>query len=150
MTGNNHVEGVLDVTVIDTSGDGEGSFIDGDSFFRAASFSGIPAVIPFPGSTSFTVPDMVSPGTITQVNSSATINPANAGGTLFDELGIDILGKLSPGDTVIFDAFTCIVPEGEMCAPRPDFTAAVPIPAAFWLFFSALASMCFIGSKIAR
>ena len=139
MTGDNHVEALLDVSVEDSSGDGAASYETNFAMFEAWYFPEF-VFMTFPGAEG-PGPDLnVNAGeTVRQVNASGTINPGDFFGTQFNELSFTSNGIISPGDTVILTGFTCIVPAGDSCPVPPVLDAAVvPLPGALWMFGPAL------------
>ena len=85
----------------------------------------------------------------TRISATGTTNPADPfGGSLFDELAFFGGGVISPGDTVVFEGFTCIVNSGGTC-PEPPELSEVPLPPALLLFAAAWVGLG-AGGRIAR
>ena len=149
MVGNSDVEALLDISVLDTSGDGSASFATSFAAFEAWNFSEFD-FNRFPGTGADAADLNVMAGqTLRQVDVNATIAPMFGASPLFNELNFSGNGIISPGDTFILEGFTCIVSSGGSCPVPPDLSAIVPIPTAFLLFGSALAGLGFQRRKAA-
>jgi len=147
----------MDWRIIDTDGSGAASVSDGQvaanlgtdvgAFLSFATPLSPPAesgILNISGVDALVVMDQTG----------ATPDPADFfGSNFFTSLEMQALGFVSPGDTVVIQGFACIADVTQSCPVRPDlnslFASAVPVPAAIWLFGSALGILGWLRRKSA-
>ena len=138
MPGIADVKATLDVTVEDTSGNGTASYLTDFARFSGWNFDEF-VFDEYPGSGFTPQFDVQAGQTVRQVDAAGSIDPSVFGGTLYDEMYVRLIGILSPGDTVTFEGYTCLVAPGDACPDSPLLGGTqVPIPPTFWLLGSAI------------
>lgn len=144
-------QSVMDVLVLDSDGDGDGSFTSINARNRVSvldiDFSTNPPTVVddqviLPGAGP--IDDIfASDGWVNVINEP--LGPFDLPGELEDsgaetveDSFFTVGGVLSPGDSFIIDGFTCFSSSSEDCPARPDLGPVIPVPAAVWLFGSAI------------
>jgi hypothetical protein len=154
-------QSVMDIIVIDSDGDGDGSFTSITAQNRVSvldiDFSTNPTTVIddqviLPGAGP--VPDVFAgDGWVTAINEPLAQfdlpgELADSGAETVEDSFFTVGGILSPGDSFIIDGFTCFGASADVCPERPDL-ATIPVPAAAWLFASALGFLGWVRRRSA-